>query len=940
LQKFTGGRLAQTVQGIAHTWQVSDTPIGSGDAGEVYAVTCLDQPELTGMMKKPARIATAGTIQRQAGQIAREAQALSRLDGLPTGKAHPPCLLDQAPEFTLGTANYFIISETALGEDLTSLLTHIRQTGKPFPRRVIMTVLDALFDMFSRAHKAGVLWNDVKLDHIYWHNPTGKIGVIDWGNALFLDSDDRQAPPRWVDYQQMVDTLGDFLKRNAPELYVDLGWEEFHDQTLDSSRVSVLARRISYQQQVIALQMMEYQSLIRVILSADPSLEGLRKIVEYKQVLEKIGASWNQEGVLDYSQSLVISALSAGDRQTSVSVTALVWEIFPESLGLPWHLMREYCRYTDILTHAAFPILAKHTLNSNWSDALWTASTIASHTPVPTWWDRLIPVMRQTALATATPPPYQACQNLLKWARNQKQTVLAEKLVAILQAWRTTGTDLKHSPFNYALLDIIRENQDLPNRLRSEIKQSFAPGEEAIRELVQVWKNLDWDALQKSFRRVITWDPDRWGVFTLAKQVESFQAWCQSLSEGPNPGVNPRSFFEDLVENRPKVEHLVGMPPWLASMLTMLTSISQGALISAHQAEVNRYCPWLLAYPDLQSAETRLPIIDDTTLHQRLSHFIGHLKNWSDVDTGLVDLQVHAPQAYALCSRLVNGFYMSLALNANLEQIRAIIADSLAPELLEAGQVLQSLIAWREHLADQDLPGAIQSLSGAPVEAWTLTTHARQITVLWQDVIFSTLNAILSFNAPSASDERLDDPHFKLLRAVSHNNVEITTLWSKTYTSGLHADLLASLEAEIEQVRSDFLRWRVALENTSDQVARLLYHSHLTIIRQLSSRMMRMATHIRQARLAFSTLAEEDQASRAMQIKNIENILYHLTAIEADFVPDHEKRCFPEFLRAFKYIIEAEVTQPRQALIAALPDNHPFYAWLVKSTLAQDSDYS
>jgi hypothetical protein len=940
LQKFTGGRLAQTVQGIAHTWQVSDTPIGSGDAGEVYAVTCLDQPELTGMMKKPARIATAGTIQRQAGQIAREAQALSRLDGLPTGKAHPPCLLDQAPEFTLGTANYFIISETALGEDLTSLLTHIRQTGKPFPRRVIMTVLDALFDMFSRAHKAGVLWNDVKLDHIYWHNPTGKIGVIDWGNALFLDSDDRQAPPRWVDYQQMVDTLGDFLKRNAPELYVDLGWEEFHDQTLDSSRVSVLARRISYQQQVIALQMMEYQSLIRVILSADPSLEGLRKIVEYKQVLEKIGASWNQEGVLDYSQSLVISALSAGDRQTSVSVTALVWEIFPESLGLPWHLMREYCRYTDILTHAAFPILAKHTLNSNWSDALWTASTIASHTPVPTWWDRLIPVMRQTALATATPPPYQACQNLLKWARNQKQTVLAEKLVAILQAWRTTGTDLKHSPFNYALLDIIRENQDLPNRLRSEIKQSFAPGEEAIRELVQVWKNLDWDALQKSFRRVITWDPDRWGVFTLAKQVESFQAWCQSLSEGPNPGVNPRTFFEDLVENRPKVEHLVGMPPWLASMLTMLTSISQGALISAHQAEVNRYCPWLLAYPDLQSAETRLPIIDDTTLHQRLSHFIGHLKNWSDVDTGLVDLQVHAPQAYALCSRLVNGFYMSLALNANLEQIRAIIADSLAPELLEAGQVLQSLIAWREHLADQDLPGAIQSLSGAPVEAWTLTTHARQITVLWQDVIFSTLNAILSFNAPSASDERLDDPHFKLLRAVSHNNVEITTLWSKTYTSGLHADLLASLEAEIEQVRSDFLRWRVALENTSDQVARLLYHSHLTIIRQLSSRMMRMATHIRQARLAFSTLAEEDQASRAMQIKNIENILYHLTAIEADFVPDHEKRCFPEFLRAFKYIIEAEVTQPRQALIAALPDNHPFYAWLVKSTLAQDSDYS
>jgi hypothetical protein len=120
----------------------------------------------------------------------------------------------------------------------------------------------------------------------------------------------------------------------------------------------------------------------------------------------------------------------------------------------------------------------------------------------------------------------------------------------------------------------------------------------------------------------------------------------------------------------------------------------------------------------------------------------------------------------------------------------------------------------------------------------------------------------------------------------------------------------------------------------------LLYHSHLNIIRQISSRMMRMATHIRQARLAFSTLGEEDQASRAMQIKNIENILYHLAAIENDFVPDHENRRFLEFIRAFKQIVEADVTQSRQALIAGLPENHPFYAWLVKSTLAQDSLYS
>ncbi|MBW6466625.1 MAG: hypothetical protein K0B06_08990 [Brevefilum sp.] len=926
--------MAQTVQGIAHTWQLSDSPIGSGDAGEVYAVTCLDQPDLTGMMKKPARIATAGTIQRQAGQIAREAQALARLDGLPTGKAHPPRLLDQAPEFTLGTAHYFIISETALGQDLSSLLIQIRQTGKPFPRRVIMTVLDALFDMFSRAHKAGVLWNDVKLDHIYWHNPTGKIGVIDWGNALFLDSDDRQTPPRWVDYQQMIDTLGDFLKRNAPDLYVDLGWEEFHDQTLDSSRVSVLARRISYQQQVIALQMMEYQSLVRVILNADPSLEGLRKILDFKQILEKIGASWSQEGVLEYSQSLVTTALAEGDRQTTVSGTALVWEIFDDSLDLPWHLLREYCRHTDILTHAAFPSLAKHTLKAQWSDALWAASTIASHIPVPDWWDRLIPVMRQTALATAALSPYQAGQNLLKWAQNEGQVELTGKLAAILRAWRTTGTDLERSPFDYALLDIIRENQDLPSRLRSEIKQSFAPGEEAIRELIKLWQNSDWDALPKSFRRVIAWDPDRWGILTLAEQLNAFQAWCQSLHQGPKPGVNPNGFFADLVENRPKVEHLLGTPPWLKSLLTMLNAISQDALISTYQAEVNRYCPWLLAYFNLGTAEARQPQVDESTLHHRLSHFVGHLKSWSDIDTGLADLQVHAPQVYALCNRLVDGFNMSLALNANLDYIKTITAGSLPPELIETGQVLQSMVSWREYLADQDLPGAIQSLSGQPVEDWALTAHARLMTLRWQDAILPILDAILSINLAPGSEERPADPQLMLLQDISTNCIEITALWQRIFTSGPHADLLASLETEIEQNRSSFMRWRSAFENASDRVELLLYHNHLTIIRQLSSRMMRMATHIRQARLAFSTLGEGDQASKALQNKNIENILYHLAAIEADLVPDQEHRRFPGFLRAFKHIIEADASQSPQALIADLPEDHPFYAWLVKSTLA------
>lgn len=420
---------------------MSDSPIGSGDAGEVFSVACVEQPDMAGVMKKPAKVATGGTILRQAGQIAREARALIQLDGLPRGKAHPPRLLDTAPEFTEGTAHYFIVSETAAGVDLAAMLAESRQSNKAFPRRVIITVLDALFDLFSRAHKSGILWNDVKLEHIYWHNPTSQIAVIDWGNAQFLSLDgdsSHHTLPRWEDYRQMIETLGGFIKRSAPELYADLGWEEFEGQDMDALQISVLARRISYQQQVMSLRVMEYQSLIRVILQNDPNLDGLQRIRQHQAVLEQIGAPWEQASVLDYGKSLIQHATEGNIVQTFVKSTALIWEMFDETLDVSWYLLREYFRYPELLSHGALKFLVKHTLNENWSNALWHLVTIARDVNHAAWWDRLIPVLRQKTLGLVTPPPYQSCQKLLAWSKTQsaEKSHLVLTLSAILANWR------------------------------------------------------------------------------------------------------------------------------------------------------------------------------------------------------------------------------------------------------------------------------------------------------------------------------------------------------------------------------------------------------------------------------------------------------------------------------------------------------------------------
>jgi hypothetical protein len=930
--------LARTLQGQKYTWQLSDRPIGSGDAGEVYTVTCVDQPDLQAVMKKPAHIATGGTIQRQAGQIAQECLALARLGGLPRGKAHPPRLLDQAHQYTHGTANYFFVSEFAPGENIAALLQQTRQTGKPFPRRVIITVLDALFDLFARAHKAGVLWNDVKLDHIYWHNPTGQITVIDWGNALFLEggqTNGQRALPRWEDYRQMVEILGSFLKQTAPELFTDLGWDEFQHRELEATQVSVLARRIAYQQQVVALNVMEYQSLIRVLLNADPTLDGLEKIQEHQQNLERIGAPWEQEGVLKYAQELILQSFVQKDHQTGVRATATVWALFETSLDLPWHLVREYLRDPDLISHPKLETLVRHTFNSNWLGALWTLMCIARDLEVPTWWEHLVPVIRQQANGSLTPPPYQICRSLLTWheAQGSVNKDMVRALSDILDNWRTVGDHLQKSPFDYAILDILRGEIALPNQIRADLKKSFAAGEETIREISRAWQFPNWDALYSAFHQNAAWDPDRWGILQLAESVNEFQSWLQELKSGPAPSLPIKTFLQNLLENRPLLERSLGTPTWLKTLLHTLNLIMRGVPIVVLRTQVEQWCPWLLNYADINHGRGYSAPADPHTVNALLPHFVGHLKNWSDVDAALNAVRSAAPEHYGICRQFVEGFTSFSSLSANLSAYQSQQCAENHPALLEACRVLQALMTWREHITNGRLDKAFEDINGQPFEGWRVLDHVRRQTERWHRQIMPLLESVLTNATRTESVQRSESENelVEVLVQCSH----LQQVWHKVYTDGLPYTNMVLLEESIEQARNGFIAWRRAYKETGDQVNQLLYHSHRDTIRQISQQFYKLSEHIRLAKLGFSSPQNVDRVSPRMQLQIGENILEHLGAIEDMLILEPEDRRFPEWHIAFREIFSGPSPLTSQQRILTLPENHPLYAWLVQSTFGQ-----
>ena len=129
--------------------------------------------------------------------------------------------MDQSPAFEGLGESFFIILEEAPGFDLMSLsrlarsgslaelpspgnseldffLQQIASSGK-LPEPILVRSLLGLIDMLDAIHQVvalddgvqqyGILWNDVKPEHLYWDPSRAGLTVIDWGNGFFLEKD-------------------------------------------------------------------------------------------------------------------------------------------------------------------------------------------------------------------------------------------------------------------------------------------------------------------------------------------------------------------------------------------------------------------------------------------------------------------------------------------------------------------------------------------------------------------------------------------------------------------------------------------------------------------------------------------------------------------------------------------------------------------------------
>ncbi len=195
----------------------------SGETLRAYDTLNDGQPVV---IKRPALQDAPPMRAGQEVSILNEQRALERLSG------HPVLTeLRHVGTFRVGgQTHHYIAMDMAQGATVEALVLELAERGDRIADLEMLVIVDNLLDLLQTAHDRKIIYNDVDAKHLFWDRASYRLKVIDWGNAIFLDSDN--VPPhasRTTDILQtgqlmyFIVSSGHRLEVGRPDPAADLG---------------------------------------------------------------------------------------------------------------------------------------------------------------------------------------------------------------------------------------------------------------------------------------------------------------------------------------------------------------------------------------------------------------------------------------------------------------------------------------------------------------------------------------------------------------------------------------------------------------------------------------------------------------------------------------------------------------------------------------------
>lgn len=654
--------------------------LGEGDAGEVFLVESI-MDRCQAILKRPCHNAFPSDIVRQAAQIEREGQIISALARLNNSRRSViiPDLLDQSTEGASFTERFFIVITRAVGFSLNFLarVAHFRvveiegsllqmvnssspaeyaflqslaNEGK-LPDLLLLRAISELIDFLETIHtldistsstrQYGILWNDIKPEHIYWDPSQSRFTLIDWGNGQFLEQDgstkDRQYS-RMDDYRQLLEEMGRFVLDNAPGLHTDLAWPgHIATTSLYTNGILPLKKRIAARLQG------EQTELARRRRAEADLLQSSQPTYNHYLKLEQIQRQVIAQGELpDYTETerffyrLAYELISESNFDQFGNLCQQADKI-PTLRGDKCRLLAQLAQIAKQETIPQRALISA--LSDDWASVLWEMRAASMSQPEPAWWDQLSSAIRELELGRQALKPLVALNRLVHAlaasaqgasppqahtassysTKPQIDSLLHQIKNEILPRWTQTEPDPPGSGLEYseieALFDRIRET--LPQAGETLINALSQPRAQ-VRIVMDAWEHQEFDTARRGLNRLLLWDPD-WRRSMLAdRAIQATSTWLKAVRSGPDKDEPLQDFVTRLELEGREIRNQVGPAAWLDALLATFKDLRKGAdptQVMMGHPEVRDNIAWLL---ELDPRRPLLASLDKPVYLERL----------------------------------------------------------------------------------------------------------------------------------------------------------------------------------------------------------------------------------------------------------------------------------------------------------------------------------
>ncbi len=941
------------LNGRKYTW-TKQALIGKGDAGEVYQVVSAEYPE-SAVLKCPLKVATGGTIVRQASQIETEGEILKLLDdGIFSDKRYhinAPLMIDESSEGSTQTGAYFIVSEQAKGVSLIDLIKNHQQGLQSVSRRFILKIASALFQLLDGIHSKRIVWNDVKAEHLFWNESQNTLMAIDWANGRIIpddESDNIASLLFFDDTQQMINEMRVVFQNVSPDLLVDLAWPNKIEPGFGDEQVDALRRRTTFLENYYHYRVVEKRALEEVTTGKMKEISDLELLILTQNELSIMGEEVDHEKLIAKAEELLRVKLESGDIDSFYRGIALINSIAPDSDSRRWQILSQLLEFTGSLSHSKLTELAGYAFNSAWVDLYWQLKRLNFLDGANHELHNLMDLTRHLSLPNNY-YEHEISAELLQLKdelnveilrtqiQNEDTTnrtrlkLLQRQVEELLSNWDSLITLREWEAYVLTLESAIFDAKKLGLSINSWLIAWINGLKPLFRGLNAAWRMAELSQVRGIIHEWLVWCPAVDGLLEMDERISLLEQWLGNMMAGPEPSQSPMMFISELLEQKPQVEQYFDLPQWMKDLLDGLEKIKNAknaddisAIHQQHALPMN----WILQIGDLGvdgvEEDEKAPLTDaQKTI---LTHFYEALKSGKDVDGALEEIHVNLSWAFPAYRQLSQAFGIIFLPHSEQVEFRniAIVPIEDQPNYRMAQKVLAWIKGWQEAVSKGKF-NIDESLPDVYID-WQIIRDCLSAQEEWSKDITPILSSLKQDHWQSSIPTvEYSSPTTELFHCITAL-YSAGQVWLEICLKGVDKSHLELLMAHLDEARSYYQKF--INQEDSSRPNQFLFAKYQVDISEQFQRIVRLRNLAARIYEAYLVISTREMLNTGFGATNAETLIFTLESLN-DSIPQCEPTAQISIWKdEYEKVINCKDEGEFQQILADLDVKNPLFGWL------------